>query len=180
MSYKRRPVMLVILDGWGWRDEVADNAVRLARTPTFDRLWSTCPRALLRTSGLDVGLPRGQMGNSEVGHLNIGAGRVVMQDLPRIGAAIDTGEIARAPALTGLIAKLRANGGTCHLIGLVSTGGVHSHQDHAVAIAKIMAAAGVPTVLHVLTDGRDTPPRSAADDVRKLSASLPAAPSPGR
>ena len=95
MSQKRRPVMLAILDGWGWREDAADNAVRLARTPTFDRLWSTCPKALLITSGLDVGLPRGQMGNSEVGHLNIGAGRVVMQDLPRIGQAIETGEIAQ-------------------------------------------------------------------------------------
>ena len=91
---KRRPVMLVILDGWGWREETADNAVRQAKTPTFDRLWATCPHAFLRTSGEDVGLPDGQMGNSEVGHLNIGAGRVVMQDLPRIDDAIADGEIA--------------------------------------------------------------------------------------
>ena len=85
---RRRPVMLAILDGWGWREETADNAVKQARTPNFDRLWASCPTALLRTSGKDVGLPQGQMGNSEVGHLNIGAGRVVMQDLPRIGDAI--------------------------------------------------------------------------------------------
>ena len=91
----RRPVMLVVLDGWGWREERADNAVRQARTPTFDRLWSAGPHAFLRTSGRDVGLPDGQMGNSEVGHLNIGAGRVVMQDLPRIGDAIAIGEIAQ-------------------------------------------------------------------------------------
>ena len=105
---QRRPVMLVILDGWGWRDEVADNAIRQAKTPTFDRMWQSLPHGFLRTSGKDVGLPDGQMGNSEVGHLNIGAGRVVMQDLPRIGAAIASGEIARAPALTDLIAKLKS------------------------------------------------------------------------
>ena len=96
---QRRPVMLVILDGWGWREEPADNAIRQAKTPTFDRLWQTGPHGFLHTSGNDVGLPDGQMGNSEVGHLNIGAGRVVMQDLPRIGEAIASGEIARAPAL---------------------------------------------------------------------------------
>ena len=109
--------------------------MRLARTPTFDRLWATCPHAFLRTSGLDVGLPDGQMGNSEVGHMNIGAGRVVMQDLPRIGQAIADGSIATAPALVALIAALQQSGGTCHLMGLVSPGGVHSHQDHAAALA---------------------------------------------
>jgi 2,3-bisphosphoglycerate-independent phosphoglycerate mutase len=115
-----RPVMLVILDGWGWREEVADNAVRQAKTPNFDALWASCPHAFLKTSGMDVGLPEGQMGNSEVGHLNIGAGRVVIQDLPRIDAAIADGSFARLPALTGLIAKLKASGGTCHLMGLLS------------------------------------------------------------
>src|SRR5215468_5822711 len=125
---QRRPVMLVVLDGWGWRDDVADNAVRQARTKTFDRLWASCPHAFLRTSGRDVGLPPGQMGNSEVGHLNIGAGRLVMQDLPRINEAIANREIEQAPALIGLIAKLKQSGGTCHLMGLVSPGGVHSHQ----------------------------------------------------
>jgi 2,3-bisphosphoglycerate-independent phosphoglycerate mutase len=170
---KRRPVMLVILDGWGWREETADNAVRLARTPTFDRLWETGPRAFLRTSGRDVGLPDGQMGNSEVGHLNIGAGRVVMQDLPRIGDAIASGEIAQAGAVTGLIGKLKASGGACHVLGLVSPGGVHSHQDHAAALAKILHGAGVPTAVHAFTDGRDTPPQSAADDLKRLVAALP-------
>src|SRR4051812_13865306 len=170
---KRRPVMLVVLDGWGWREEIADNAVRQAKTPTFDRLWGAGPRAFLRTSGRDVGLPDGQMGNSEVGHLNIGAGRVMMQDLPRINDAIASGGIARAPALTGLIGKLEASGGTCHLLGLVSPGGVHSHQDHAAALAKILAGAGVPAVVHALTDGRDTPPQSAADDLKRLTAALP-------
>ena len=165
--------MLAILDGWGWREEPADNAVRQAKTPTFDRLWASAPHAFLRTSGKDVGLPDGQMGNSEVGHLNIGAGRVVMQDLPRIGAAIANGTIQRAPALIGLIQRLRQTGGTCHLMGLVSPGGVHSHQGHAVALAKILANVKVPTVIHAFTDGRDTPPQSAAAYLSEFIAVLP-------
>ncbi len=170
---KRRPVMLVVLDGFGWREETADNAARQARKPTFDRLWANGPHAFLRTDGREVGLPDGQMGNSEVGHLNIGAGRVVMQDLPRIGDAIASGEINKAPALTGLIDTLKKNGGTCHLLGLVSPGGVHSHQDHAVALATILTGAGVKTVVHALTDGRDTPPQSAGEDLKRLTAALP-------
>jgi 2,3-bisphosphoglycerate-independent phosphoglycerate mutase len=173
MPQRRRPVMLVVLDGWGWREEAADNAIRQARTPNFDRLWAEGPRALLHTSGGDVGLPPGQMGNSEVGHLNIGAGRLVMQDLPRINAAVASKEIGRAPVLLDLIRRLKDSGGTCHLIGLVSPGGVHSHQDHAVALAEILAKAGVPAVVHALTDGRDTPPRSAGDDIARLVAALP-------
>jgi 2,3-bisphosphoglycerate-independent phosphoglycerate mutase len=170
---KRRPVMLVVLDGWGWREDPADNAVRQAKTPTFTRLWETCPHSFLHTSGKDVGLPGGQMGNSEVGHLNIGAGRVVMQDLPRITDAAETGELARNTVLQSFIAKLRQSGGTCHLLGLVSPGGVHSHQDHAVTLARTLVEAKIPTVVHVLTDGRDTPPRSADEDVKRLMAALP-------
>jgi 2,3-bisphosphoglycerate-independent phosphoglycerate mutase len=165
--------MLVILDGWGWREERADNAVRQAKTPSFDRLWQAGPHGFLRTSGKDVGLPDGQMGNSEVGHLNIGAGRVVMQDLPRIDQAIADGEIERAPGLVEFIAKIKQSGGTCHLLGLVSPGGVHSHQNHAAALAKILTAAGVPTLVHAFTDGRDTPPQSGADDIKQLVAALP-------
>jgi 2,3-bisphosphoglycerate-independent phosphoglycerate mutase len=164
--------MLVILDGWGWREDEHDNAVRQADTPAFDMLMRG-PHAFLRTSGLDVGLPEGQMGNSEVGHLNIGAGRVVMQELPRIGQAIRDGSLARNPALTTMIAALQANGGTCHLMGLVSPGGVHSHQDHAVALARILAEARVPTRIHAFTDGRDTPPQSGAEDLQRLQAALP-------
>jgi 2,3-bisphosphoglycerate-independent phosphoglycerate mutase len=115
------------------------------------------------------------MGNSEVGHLNIGAGRVVMQDLPRIGDAIASGRIAKMPALVELIGKLKQSGGICHLIGLVSPGGVHSHQDHCVALAKILTDAGVPAVVHAITDGRDTPPQSAGDDLKRLTAALPPA-----
>ena len=170
---RRRPVMLVILDGFGWREDIADNAVRQAKTPTFDRLWGTGPHGFLHTSGEDVGLPQGQMGNSEVGHLNIGAGRVVMQDLPRISGAVARGEIKGAAALADLIKKLKQSAGTCHLIGLVSPGGVHSHQDHAAALAKILAEAGVPTLMHAITDGRDTPPQSAAEYLNRLLAALP-------
>ncbi|TDR87258.1 2,3-bisphosphoglycerate-independent phosphoglycerate mutase [Enterovirga rhinocerotis] len=170
---KQRPVMLVILDGFGWREERADNAVAQAHKPVFDGLWSTCPRAFLRTSGADVGLPDGQMGNSEVGHLNIGAGRVVMQDLPRIGNAIADGSLAADATLAGFVARLKETGGTCHLMGLVSPGGVHAHQDHAAALARIVTAAGVPVAVHAWTDGRDTPPRSGADDLARLAAALP-------
>jgi len=170
---KKRPVMLVVLDGWGWREDRADNAVLQANTPTFDRLWATCPHAFLRTSGGDVGLPDGQMGNSEVGHLNIGAGRVVMQDLPRVNNAIATGAIEKTPGLQAVIAKLRETGGTCHLMGLMSPGGVHAHQDHAAALAAILTRNGIPTVVHAFTDGRDTPPRSAGEDIARLLKALP-------
>jgi 2,3-bisphosphoglycerate-independent phosphoglycerate mutase len=165
--------MLMILDGWGWRAEEADNAVRQARTPNFDRLWKSSPHAFLRTSGLDVGLPEGQMGNSEVGHLNIGAGRVVMQDLPRINQAVADGGMAAALAGSGLVARLKEGGGRCHLIGLVSPGGVHSHQDHAAALARVLSEQGIKVVVHAFTDGRDTPPSSAQDYVARLQAMLP-------
>ncbi|MGH3185588.1 MAG: hypothetical protein ACRDOE_27300, partial [Streptosporangiaceae bacterium] len=165
--------MLLVLDGFGWREETDDNAVRLARKPNFDRLWSACPHALLRTSGRDVGLPDGQMGNSEVGHLTIGAGRVVLQELPRISQAVADGSIAKVPALLKLIARLKESGGACHLLGLVSPGGVHSHQDHAAALVQIIHAAGIRAVVHAFTDGRDTPPQSGRDDLVRLAAGLP-------
>ncbi len=169
----KTPVMLVILDGWGWREETADNSVRQARTPHFDRLWAAGPRAFLDTSGLDVGLPPGQMGNSEVGHLNIGAGRVVMQDLPRIDAAIADGALAGMAPLRDFVAALKASGGTAHLMGLLSPGGVHAHQNQAVALAGVLAAAGVPVAIHAFTDGRDTPPRSAPGYLADFLARLP-------
>ncbi len=169
-----RPVMLAILDGFGWREDAADNAVRQARTPNFDRLWAAGPHAFLRTSGRDVGLPDGQMGNSEVGHLNIGAGRVVMQELPRITGAIEDGSLAGSAVLEGFCARLRETGGTCHLMGLVSDGGVHSHQDQAAALAGMVRAAGVKAVVHAWTDGRDTPPDGARKFLERLSAALPA------
>jgi 2,3-bisphosphoglycerate-independent phosphoglycerate mutase len=165
--------MLVVLDGWGWREERADNAVAAASTPAFDRLWASCPHAFLRTSGRDVGLPEGQMGNSEVGHLNLGAGRVVMQDLPRIDAAIEDGTLAAMAPLARFIAALKASGGTCHLMGLLSPGGVHSHQDHAVALARVVAGAGIPVAVHAWTDGRDTAPLSAPGFLAAFEAALP-------
>lgn len=157
-------MVLCILDGFGDAPAGDTNAIAQARTPNYDRMLAENatrgPRAFLETSGLSVGLPDGQMGNSEVGHMNIGAGRVVMQDLPRIDASIASGEIADAPSLRNLISALKKSGGTCHLMGLVSPGGVHSHQDHMVALAKIVAAEGVPVRIHAFLDGRDTPPTS--------------------
>ena len=160
-SPKPRPVVLCILDGWGERDEPEHNAIAAARTPVWDRLKATCPHARLDASGGEVGLPPGQMGNSEVGHMNIGAGRVVMQDLPRIDAAIGSGELAASPVLRDFVAALKASGGTAHLMGLMSPGGVHSHQDHIAALANMLDDAGVPVALHAFLDGRDTPPSSA-------------------
>ena len=158
-----RPVVLCVLDGWGHRPAAADNAITLARTPTWDALTAACPSALLDASGAEVGLPAGQMGNSEVGHMNIGAGRVVLQDLPRIDTALSRGELAANPALADLVDRLRDSGGACHLMGLMSPGGVHSHQDHIAALARELSGRGVPVRVHAFLDGRDTPPRSARD-----------------
>ncbi|MGG5890437.1 2,3-bisphosphoglycerate-independent phosphoglycerate mutase [Falsiroseomonas sp. HC035] len=169
----RRPVMLAILDGWGWREETADNAVRQARTPHFDTLWQAGPRAFLRTSGLDVGLPEGQMGNSEVGHLNIGAGRVVMQDLVRIDAACADGSLATLPNLVALIERTKAAGGVLHLMGLLSEGGVHSQQDHALALARVATRVGLDVRVHGWTDGRDVAPTSAPESVARFESALP-------
>ena len=167
-----RPVVLCILDGWGHRDDPTDNAIAMARTPTWDRLTATCPRALLQTSGLAVGLPDGQMGNSEVGHMNLGAGRVVMQDLPRIDQAVADGSLAANPVLVASIAKVKASGGAMHLMGLMSPGGVHSHQDHLAALAKIVSAQGVKVWVHAFLDGRDTPPSSAKDYLQRFLADV--------
>src|SRR5215831_3042866 len=153
---KYRPVMLVIMDGWGFREDPADNAVRQAHTPAFDHLWSTCPHAFLRTAGKDVGLPPGQMGNSEVGHTNIGAGRLVMQDLPRIDDAVRDGSLEDRPALRALIEAARKAGGAVHLMGLMSPGGVHSHQEHIAALARILDSEHLTVHVHAFLDGRDT------------------------
>jgi len=167
-----RPVVLCVLDGWGHRQETEHNAIALAATPVWDRLTADRPFGLLATAGAAVGLPEGQMGNSEVGHMTIGAGRVVLQDLPRIHAAVADGSLARNPALLSLIGKLRDSGGRCHLMGLVSPGGVHSHQDHVVAIARIVSEADVPVRVHAFLDGRDVPPRSAIDGLPGFEAAL--------
>jgi len=168
-----KPVVLCILDGWGLRAETANNAVALSNTPTYDRLMAACPNATLKTSGRDVGLPDGQMGNSEVGHMNIGAGRVVSMDLGKIDLAIEDDSFAANPALNRFIAALKTSGGTAHLIGLASTGGVHAHLNHMIAAAKAIAAAGVAVRIHAITDGRDVPPGSAAPDLKTLADALP-------
>lgn len=172
MTPHTKPVVLCILDGWGYRAEKADNATALAKTPNYDRLQQTCPHSFLRTDGLAVGLPPGQMGNSEVGHMNLGAGRVVMQDLPRIDQSIADGSLANNAELQTLIKTLQHNGKTCHLLGLCSPGGVHSHQAHIVALCKILSAAGVPVQLHLWLDGRDTPPQSAIEYVPQLATAI--------
>jgi len=163
-----RPVVLCILDGWGYREETDHNALALANTPTWDRLWADNPHTLIETSGGDVGLPSGQMGNSEVGHMNLGAGRVVVQDLPRIDGAVADGSLAKNETLRHLIDRLKETGGACHLTGLMSPGGVHSHQDHMVALAKALAEAGIPVVVHALMDGRDTPPSSGKGYLKRF------------
>jgi 2,3-bisphosphoglycerate-independent phosphoglycerate mutase len=168
-----RPTVLCILDGWALNPRTADNAVAAANTPTMDRLWRTEPHARLLTHGADVGLPPGQMGNSEVGHMNLGAGRVVMQELPRIDATIAAGELGRADALVDLIARLKETGGTAHLLGLLSPGGVHAHQRHIAELANVLHAAGVPVMVHAFTDGRDTPPMAGGDALRQFRRDAP-------
>jgi 2,3-bisphosphoglycerate-independent phosphoglycerate mutase len=168
-----KPVLLCILDGWGESDEREHNAIMQAATPNWDRLKSRYPSGVLSASEADVGLPAGQMGNSEVGHMNIGAGRVVMQDLPRIDAAITDGSLTKNEQLSTFIAALKKSGGTAHLLGLVSDGGVHAHQAHIAALANIIAAAGVPVAIGAFLDGRDTAPQSAIAYVKTLQAALP-------
>ena len=169
-----KPVVLCILDGWGLRADRANNAPALANTPNFDRLMATCPNSTLVTHGRDVGLPTGQMGNSEVGHTNIGAGRVVAMDLGAIDLAIEDGSFFANPALLAFIARLKASGGVAHLIGVVSDGGVHGHILHVLAACRALAAAGVPVLLHAVTDGRDVAPSSAAEFVAQILRDLPA------
>lgn len=168
-----KPVVLCILDGWGLSDEQEANAPRLADTPVMDGLMATRPHNVLITHGPDVGLPRGQMGNSEVGHTNIGAGRVVAMDLGQIDLAIEDGSFETNAALQGFISKLQATGGRAHLMGLISDGGVHGHIAHVLAAARIIAGAGVPVLLHALTDGRDVAPKSALTYLAQLGETLP-------
>ncbi|HBS48975.1 MAG TPA: 2,3-bisphosphoglycerate-independent phosphoglycerate mutase [Rhodobacteraceae bacterium] len=168
-----KPVVLCILDGWGLSDDTRANAPRLADTPAFDAIMSKGPHARLITHGPDVGLPRGQMGNSEVGHTNIGAGRVVAMDLGQIDLSIEDGSFFETDALRDFIARMQESGGTAHLLGLVSDGGVHGHIDHIVAAAQALHRAGVPVVLHAMTDGRDVAPKSAYGYFQTLQDRLP-------
>ena len=163
------PVVLVVLDGWGFREEREGNAIALANTPMWDRLWSRASRTLLNASGLAVGLPEGQMGNSEVGHLNLGAGRVVMQDLVRINQAIDSGEFFENAALVEACETVKRDGGTLHLMGLIGDGGVHASDRHLRALIELAERRRVPRVaIHALLDGRDTMPRSAHGYLQQL------------
>jgi len=169
-----KPVVLCILDGWGESAERRGNAPLLANTPTYDEIMAQHPRATLITHGPDVGLPRGQMGNSEVGHTNIGAGRVVAMDLGAIDLAIEEGSFAANPALCAFIERLRETGGAAHLMGVISDGGVHGHIQHVLAACKAIVAQGVPVLLHAITDGRDVAPQSALGYLRDLADGLPA------
>jgi 2,3-bisphosphoglycerate-independent phosphoglycerate mutase len=165
-------VALVILDGWGYAPPGPGNAVELAETPVFDELWVRFPHTTLRASGEDVGLPPGQMGNSEVGHLTIGAGRVIFQDLMRVNRGIEDGDFFTNEALTGAFARARERGGNVHLLGLVSYGGVHSHIDHFRALLELARRREMEerTFLHAFTDGRDVSPTSAKNDLVELVA----------
>ena len=172
-----KPVLLLILDGWGYREDQASNALALANLPNWHRLLADFPHTLVETHGLHVGLPDGQMGNSEVGHMNIGAGRIVYQDLTRIDAAIADGSFASNGALLGACAAAKGNGGTLHVFGLLSPGGVHSHEEQVFALLDLAASQGVAHVaVHAFLDGRDTPPQSARASLEKLQAKCAALP----
>ncbi len=171
MKTPKKTLALLILDGWGHRAPADDNAIAAANTPNMDRLQQTYASGLISGSGLDVGLPDGQMGNSEVGHINIGAGRIVYQELTRIGKAIDDGEFAKNPTLVAAIDGAIALERTVHIMGLLSSGGVHSHQDHIKAMIKTAVAQGAKqVVLHAFLDGRDTPPRSAESFISEVDS----------
>ncbi|MEB3295349.1 MAG: 2,3-bisphosphoglycerate-independent phosphoglycerate mutase [Synechococcales bacterium] len=167
------PVVLIILDGWGYREEADGNAVATAHTPVMDSLWKVYPHTLIRTSGKDVGLPDGQMGNSEVGHLNIGAGRVVPQELVRISDAVETGALLRNAALVQVCQAVQAGQGKLHLVGLCSEGGVHSHLDHLVGLLNLAKAQGIEQVcIHAIMDGRDTLPMEGIHAIQRLQSEI--------
>ncbi|MET1257085.1 2,3-bisphosphoglycerate-independent phosphoglycerate mutase [Aliikangiella maris] len=160
---QNRPIALIIMDGWGYSESPDSNAIMAAQTPVWDQLWQTYPHTLVSGSGEDVGLPHEQMGNSEVGHLNLGSGRVVYQDFTRISKAIDEGRFQTNPAICDAIEQVRSNGKSLHIMGLLSDGGVHSHIEHIKAVIKLAADKGVTKIyLHAFLDGRDTPPQSAS------------------
>ena len=169
----RKPLLLMILDGWGHREERDNNAIAIADTPCWDALWNNGPHSLIETSGEAVGLPQGQMGNSEVGHMNIGAGRIVFQDFTRIENAIREGSFFENTALCAAIDAARASGGRVHIMGLLSPGGVHSHDDHFLATVQLAAQRHAPSIIvHAFLDGRDTPPRSAEPSIRRMQELL--------
>ena len=170
-SSRPAPVVLLVLDGWGYRAEKEGNAIAMANVPTWDRLWGRAPRTLLAASGEAVGLPAGQIGNSEVGHLNLGAGRVVQQDLVRISSAIADGSFHKNPAFVEACRQVKANNGTLHLVGLIGSGGVHAIDTHLLALLDLTEREGVPRVaIHAMLDGRDTMPRSGLAYLEELLA----------
>jgi 2,3-bisphosphoglycerate-independent phosphoglycerate mutase len=171
----KTPLALIILDGWGYREESRDNAIFHANTPTWDRLWAEMPRTLIATSGLDVGLPEGQMGNSEVGHMSLGAGRIVYQNITRIDKAISEGSFFDNPAYSKAIDSATNNGKAVHIMGLLSPGGVHSHENQIFAMIEMAVQRGANDIfVHAFLDGRDTPPRSAKASLQALQDKLQA------
>ena len=167
------PVVLVILDGWGYRPDIEGNAIAQAQTPNFDSLWAAYPHTPIDTSGRAVGLPEGQMGNSEVGHLNIGAGRIVPQELVRISDAVRDDSILHNPALVKVCEAVKQRQHKLHILGLCSDGGVHSHLDHLIGLLKLAKSQDIEEVcLHVITDGRDTNPRDGVLSVQKIEAAI--------
>lgn len=170
MAKSVKPLVLLILDGWGYREDPTDNAIVQANTPVMDRLWRDYPHSLISGSGMDVGLPEGQMGNSEVGHVNLGSGRVVYQDFTRITKAIADGDFYQNPVLVNAVRSAAQTGKAVHLMGLLSPGGVHSHEDHLIAMIELAAREGANAIyLHAFLDGRDTPPRSAEASLRRVA-----------
>lgn len=171
MTYTKKPLVLLILDGFGYSETAEHNAIQAANTPVWDKAWQSAPHTLIDTSGLAVGLPEGQMGNSEVGHMTLGSGRVVYQSFTRVNKAIEDGEFFSNPAYVGAIDKAIKADKAVHILGLLSEGGVHSHQDHIFAMMKMAAERGANKIyLHAILDGRDTPPRSAEPSLRKADA----------
>src|SRR5579871_1927109 len=164
-----KPIVLTILDGWGYRPETHGNAIALARKPIYDKLLASYPNTLIRASDRFVGLPDGQMGNSEVGHLNLGAGRIVRMDVTRIDTAIADGSFFSDPVLLEAVAAAKTNESSLHIIGLLSDGGVHSHQRHLYALLKLAAQNKLTRVfVHAFMDGRDTMPTSGLDHIEEL------------
>lgn len=165
----KKPLVLIILDGWGYREEIEHNAILQAKTPVMDALWAEAPHTLISGSGLDVGLPDGQMGNSEVGHVNLGSGRIVYQDFTRITKAIHEGDFFKNPALVDACQMAVTAQKAVHIMGLLSPGGVHSHEDHLIAMISLAKEQGATEIyLHAFLDGRDTPPRSAQSSLIRL------------
>ena len=169
MSLALKPMVLIVLDGWGYSEDTTFNAIKAARKPVWDKLWRDCPHTLIRPSGAAVGLPAEQMGNSEVGHLNLGAGRVVYQEITRVSRAIKTGSFFTNHTLTDAVDLAITTGKAVHILGLLSPGGVHSHEEHIHAMAELAAQRGAKQVyLHAFLDGRDTPPQSALESLRAM------------